>query len=247
MRLRGRCALVTGVAGGIGAAVARRFRDEGATVIGIDLRAPDASLDLADIDQRICDVSDRAAVTALLRALPQPDILVHAAALLGGSGPFLETDHADWLRYIQVNLTGAFVVCQEVARAMVAAGVAGRIVTFGSVNSFAAEPDAAPYVASKGGVRMLTKAMAVALAPHGIAVNMLAPGPITVPRNAAAFGADGFVRHLGRVVPMARTGTADEVANAALFLADPATGYVTGAELVVDGGMLAVLHGPDPD
>jgi glucose 1-dehydrogenase len=94
---------------------------------------------------------------------------------------------------------------------------------------------------------MLTKAMAVALAPHGIAVNMVAPGPITVPRNAGLFGADGFVRHLGRVVPMARTGSPDEVANAVLFLADPATGYVTGTELVVDGGMLALLHGPDPD
>jgi NAD(P)-dependent dehydrogenase (short-subunit alcohol dehydrogenase family) len=247
VRLRGRCALVTGTAGGIGAAVARRFRDEGANVIGIDLRAPDASLGLAEIDQRMCDVTDRVAVTALLRALPPPDILVHTAALLGGSGPFLETDDAAWLRYIHVNLTGTFVVCQEVARAMVASGLAGRIVTFGSVNSFAAEPDAVPYVASKGGVRMLTKAMAVALAPHGIAVNMVAPGPITVPRNAAMFGDDSFVRHLGRVVPMARTGTPDEVAHAALFLADPATGYVTGSELVVDGGMLAVLHGPDPD
>ncbi len=244
MRLHGRRALVTGTAGGIGAAVARRFRDEGAHVIGIDLQAPDAS---PDIDQRICDVADRTAVTALLRTLPPPDILVHAAAMLGGSGPFLETDHAEWLRYLHVNLTGTFVMCQEVARAMVAAGVAGRIVTFGSVNSFAAEPDAVPYVASKGGVRMLTKAMAVALAPHGIAVNMVAPGPITVPRNAALFGADGFVRHLERVVPMARTGTRDEVASAALFLADPATGYVTGTELVIDGGMLALLHGPDPD
>ncbi len=243
MRLRNRCALVTGSAGGIGAAIARRFREEGARVIGIDLH----TADVADIDQRICDVADRAAVTALLRGLPPPDILVHTAALLGGSGTFLETDHAEWLRYLHVNLTGSFVVCQEVARAMVAAGVAGRIVTFGSVNSFAAEPDAVPYVASKGGVRMLTKAMAVALAPHGIAVNMIAPGPITVPRNAALFGAEGYVRHLRRVVPMARTGTPEEVASAALFLADPATGYVTGSELVVDGGMLAVLHGPDPD
>ena len=245
MRLRGCFALVTGTAGGIGAAIARRFRDEGARVVGLDLRLADTSLCIGDIDQRTCDVADRPAVTALLHELPPPDILVHAAAMLGGSGPFLETEHAEWLRYVHVNLTGAFVVCQEVARAMVAAGVRGRIVTFGSVNSFAAEPDAVPYVASKGGVRMLTKAMAVALAPHGIAVNMVAPGPITVPRNHALFGSDGFVRHLQRVVPMARTGTPDEVAHAALFLADPGTGYVTGSELVVDGGMLAVLHGPD--
>ena len=247
MRLRGQTALVTGTAGGIGAAVARRFRDEGASVTGIDLRTPDAELGIDDIAHRCCDVTDRAAIREVLESLGRIDCLVHTAALLGGSGKFLETTDDDWLRYMHVNATGTFVVCQEVARAMVAAGTRGRIVTFGSVNSFAAEPDAVPYVASKGAVRMLTKAMAVALAPHGIAVNMVAPGPITVARNAALFDADSYVRHLRRVMPMARTGTPDEVAQAALFLADPGTGYVTGTELVVDGGMLATLHGPDPE
>ena len=244
MRLNGRRAIVSGLAGGIGAAIARRFAMEGAEVLGLDLRAPAPELDVADIAFAACDITDRRAVETMV-AWHGVDILAHTAARLGGSGTFLETSDTDWHAYIETNLTGTFVLCQAVARAMVAAGCGGRVITCGSVNSFAAEPDACPYVASKGGVRMLTRAMAVELAPHGIAVNMIAPGPITVARNAALFGAPAFVSHLQRVVPMRRTGTPQEVAEVALFLADPANTYVTGTEIVVDGGLLAFLHGPD--
>ena len=246
MRLGHQGAIVTGVAGGIGAAVARRFADEGADVLGVDLHAPDPALGIADLPFAACDITDRKAVELMVAQVAQVNILAHAAARLGGSGPFLDTTDEDWHAFLHVNLTGSFVLCQTVARVMVAAGQGGRIITFGSVNSFAAEPDAAPYVASKGGMRMLTRAMAVELAADGIAVNMIAPGPITVARNAELFGAPSYVRHLERVVPMGRTGTPDEIAAVAMFLADPANTYVTGTEIVADGGMLAYLHGPDP-
>ena len=246
MRLRDQRAIVTGVAGGIGAAIARQFADEGADVLGVDLRAPDLALGIADLPFLSCDIADRSAVEAMVARRGQVDILAHAAARLGGSGPFLDTSDEDWHTYLHTNLTGSFVLCQTIARAMVAGGKGGRIITFGSVNSFAAEPNACPYVTSKGGMRMLTRAMAVELAGHGIAVNMIAPGPITVARNAELFGAPSYVRHLEQVVPMRRTGTPKEIATVAVFLADPDNSYVTGAEIVADGGLLAFLPGPDP-
>ena len=108
-----------------------------------------------------------------------------------------------------------------------------------SVNAFAAEPEAAPYVASKGGIRLLTKAMAVDLARHGIAANMVAPGPIHVPRNAELFAQPELVALFAQSVPFGSAGSADDVARAALFLADTNLSFVTGAELAVDGGTMA--------
>ncbi|MFO1058247.1 MAG: SDR family oxidoreductase [Dongiaceae bacterium] len=242
-RLAGKVAIVTGAAGGIGAGCAARFRDEGAQLVVADLAPPDAALGIADLAFVACDVADAAAVerlvaTALARH-GRIDALVHAAALLGGSGPFLEVSREAWEAYIRVNLTGTFLVAQAVARAM-AAGGGGRIVTIGSVNSFAAEPTAAPYVASKGGVRLLTKAMAVDLARHGITVNMIAPGPITTPRNAALFGSPALAESFARLVPAGGAGTPADIANAAVFLCEEAGRFVTGTEIVVDGGALAL-------
>jgi NAD(P)-dependent dehydrogenase (short-subunit alcohol dehydrogenase family) len=242
-RLAGKVAIVTGASGGIGAGCAARFRDEGALVVAADLAPPDPSLGIADLPFVACDVSDVDAVTRLVAAAEaragRIDALVHAAALLGGSGPFLEVDREAWDAYIRVNLTGTFLVAQAVARSMARTG-GGRIVTIGSVNSFAAEPTAAPYVASKGGVRLLTKAMAVDLARHGITVNMIAPGPITTPRNEAVFGSPLLTESFARLVPVGGAGAPADIANAAVFLCEEASRFVTGTELVVDGGALAL-------
>lgn len=230
MRLAGKIAWITGAAGGIGAAMATLFQAEGAHVFGTDLAE--------------CDVADRAAADATVAGIVSEagrlDILVHAAARLGGTGNFLDISQADWLSYIEINLSGTFNACQAAARAMHAAG-GGAIVTVGSVNSLAAEPDAAAYVASKGGVMQLTRAMAVDLAAHNIRVNMIAPGPIEVPRNAALFASQPLQDMFARNVPMRRAGLALDVAYAALFLAEDTSHYITGAVLPVDGGTLAQI------
>ena len=226
LRLAGKVVWVTGAAGGIGHAVATLFRAEGATVFGTDLDD--------------CDVSDRAAVDRTVARIVADagrlDVLVHAAARLGGAGNFLDVSVADWAGFVATNLDGTFHVCQAAARAM---GRGGAIVTIGSVNSLAAEPDASPYVASKGGVLQLTRAMAVDLAAHGIRANMVAPGPIEVTRNADLFATAPLLAMFDRAVPMRRAGRPEDVAFAALFLAEETSGFVTGTVVVVDGGVTA--------
>ncbi len=221
-RLAGKVAVVTGAAGGIGAGCAARFRDEGAEVVAADLAAPDPALGIADLPFVRCDVSVAADVARLVETTlgrrGRIDALVHCAALLGGSGPFLEVTQESWEAYVRVNLTGTFLVGQAVARAMAATG-GGRIVAIGSVNSFAAEP----------------------LARHGITVNMIAPGPITTPRNAETFASAPLVESFERLVPMGVAGGPADIANAAVFLCEDASRYVTGTEIVVDGGTLALL------
>jgi NAD(P)-dependent dehydrogenase (short-subunit alcohol dehydrogenase family) len=246
-RLEGKVCLVTGAAGGIGAAVVKCFIEEGALVVGSDLEAPlspgpAGSFFRADITKQeaISELLDK-----VLERWERLDVLVHAAARLGGTGSFLDVSLADWTSYIDTNLTGTFLVCQAAGRAMVSSNVDGRIVIVGSVNSFAAEPGAAPYVASKGAVRMLTKAMAVDLADHGITVNMIAPGPIAVPRNEAVFASAHMKRTFARLVPQRLAGRPEDVANAALFLAEDASSYITGSEIVVDGGLLAQILPPE--
>lgn len=238
-RFRQKVCLVTGAAGGIGAAVAAAFAREGAVVVAVDLHAPGI------FDSRACDISEQASVETLVSSLRERygriDVLFHAAALLGGSGPFLDVAFDEFRRYLDVNLNGSFLVSQAVARLMVETQIAGRIILVGSVNSFAAEPTAVPYATSKGGVRLLAKAMAVDLARYRITVNLIAPGAITVPRNAALFGSDSMRELYDHLIPMGGPGTPADVAEAALFLASDASRYITGAELVVDGGLLAQI------
>jgi NAD(P)-dependent dehydrogenase (short-subunit alcohol dehydrogenase family) len=228
--LAGARILVTGAEGGIGAAVLARLTNAGGVATGTDLTGAHP-----------CDLRDRAAVEALLDSVGPLDGLVHCAARCGGAGPFHTVSAADWQSYIDINLTGSFHVCQAVAQRMIAAGTQGRIVMIGSVNAIAAEAEASPYVASKGGVRMLVKAMAVDLAPFGIAANLVHPGPITVARNAEVFADPALIATFARLVPMGHSGDPADVARAACFLVDPALGFVTGAELAVDGGLLAQI------
>lgn len=244
-RFAGQTVLVTGVAGGIGAAVALAFHAEGARVVGSDLRPPDAALGLDAVPFLACDVTDRASVDRLVAAVADGEgrlhCLIHTAALLGGSGPFEEIDPAAFGRYLTTNVVGTFHVAQAAARQMIASGTAGSIITFASINALAAEPGAAPYVTSKGAVRLLTRAMAVDLARHGIRANVVLPGPVTVPRNAALFATEPMASTLASAVPAGRAGIPREIVGAALYLADPANGFTTGADLVVDGGLTAAL------
>jgi NAD(P)-dependent dehydrogenase (short-subunit alcohol dehydrogenase family) len=138
-----------------------------------------------------------------------------------------------------VNLRGQFLVAQRVARRMVDRGTRGAIVNMASTNALEGEAGYAHYDASKGGVAMLTRTMAIELAPHGIRVNALCPGKIATPLQDAAEDPSYVAHFLEERVPMGRSGRPDEVAAAYAFLASDDASYITGALLVVDGGQLA--------
>jgi NAD(P)-dependent dehydrogenase (short-subunit alcohol dehydrogenase family) len=248
-RLAGKACIVTGAAGGIGRAIAERFAREGARIAAMDLPSPLAATEWnapAIISVPI-DLADRAGTDAAMRhateAVGPPDVLVAAAAVKGGTGNVLDVTDADWDRYVEVNLTGTFRVCRAAARAMVAGGRGGRIITIGSVNSFMSEPNAAQYVASKGGVAMLTRAMAVDLARHGILVNMIAPGPIDVPNNGDMYRQPKLAAALADEVALGAAGLPEDCAGAALLLAEDESCYITGTTITVDGGLSAMIFG----
>jgi NAD(P)-dependent dehydrogenase (short-subunit alcohol dehydrogenase family) len=245
-RLAGLSALVTGAGGGIGGAIAERFVAEGARVIGLDVSGEGNGFPLSSCDVRDAEAVERSVLDAAARN-DGLDIVVTAAALTGGRAAFPEVTDDEWQSYLDVNLTGTFRTCRAAARLMLAQGRGGSVITVGSVNSLSAEREALPYVASKGAVALLTRAMAVDLAPHGIRANMLAPGPVEVPRNQALFRSPAFRRGLRRTVPLGHAAEPTDVANAAIYLAEPASRMVTGTTLLVDGGLLAQIPPFDLD
>jgi NAD(P)-dependent dehydrogenase (short-subunit alcohol dehydrogenase family) len=237
--------VVTGGASGIGAAVADGFAREGAQVAVLDIKFSAAERSFGSVRKYRCDVGDEPAVEAtfdkVTADLGPVDVVVHCAAVLGLSGPFHELTLEVWKRYIDTNLTGAFLVARAAASRMVASGTRGRLILVGSVNSFASERFAAPYASSKGGIRMLTRSASIDLARYGITVNMIAPGPIATPSTQDRFNAPEIRQTLERVVPVGIPGKPTDIAAAALFLASPDSSFVTGTDLVVDGGMLAQI------
>ena len=247
-RLAGKVALITGASTGIGAATARVFVGEGARVVLVArrearLRQTADELDAADrvlalpADVARPDQVERA-VDAAVGRFGRLDVVVSNAGILRVR-PFTDIDDEEWDEMLAVNLTGSFLVCRAAARRMVAQGDGGSIVVVASTNATVAEPGMAHYNASKGGLLMLTRSMAVDLAPYGIRVNTVSPGTIlseiTRPMLDAGvtFGS----------IPTGRIGEAEEVAWPILFLASDEASYVTGAVLVVDGGQTA-LNGP---
>ncbi|HWH81571.1 MAG TPA: SDR family oxidoreductase, partial [Burkholderiaceae bacterium] len=176
------------------------------------------------------------------RALGPVDALVSNAGIFRAAD-FLDITEADWDAVIAVNLKGAFLVGQAVARAMVAAGKAGAIVHMSSVNGVMAIPSIASYNASKGGVNQLTRVMALALADHGIRVNAVAPGTIAteLARNAV-LGSDAAKARIISRTPLKRLGEPAEIADVCAFLLSSAASYITGEIVYVDGGRLALNY-----
>lgn len=243
-RFKDRVIVVTGGASGIGAAAVDAFWREGARVAALDIRErPDQVPD--GVRSYHCNVADEASVEAtfdrVAMDIGEIDVVVHSAAVLGGSGPFHQLSLDTWNRYIDINLTGSFLVSRAAASRMVAKATKGRIILIGSVNSVASERGAAPYASSKGGMRMLTRSAAVDLGPYGITVNMILPGPITTPATRENFEQPETRRTFERVLPGGLPGSPADIAAAALFLASPESRFVTGTDLVVDGGMLAQI------
>lgn len=246
-RLEGKAAIVTGAARGIGKAIARRFHQDGARLVLWDLRADQlnaACAELsgtgADVHGDVVDVTDRGAVEAAVAAaherLGSIDILANNAGIAGFT-PFLEMSDQEWQRMLDVDLTGVFICSQVVARRMRERG-SGAIVNMASTNGLLGEALEAHYNAAKGGVVLLTKTMAIELAPYGIRVNSVCPGFIATDLAREAGLAQEEIDAYARKIPMGRTGRPEEVAAAFSFLASDDASFITGSEVVVDGGQI---------
>lgn len=226
----GRAAARALAAAGVRVCVHHRAEADSAAALAAELGGPPpVAADIADPQ------AARAAVRQAAASLGGLDILVFCCAVLLRR-PFLETTDAEWQAVQAVNLAGAFACAQEAARAMVRNRF-GRIVLVSSVNEFAPNAGLAAYAASKGGLKMLARVMALELAPHGITVNLLAPGTVETDFNRAALADPAWREAKQRLIPAGRIGQPPDIAAAIAFLASDAAGYVTGATLVADGGL----------
>jgi glucose 1-dehydrogenase len=249
VRLENKVAIVTGSSSGIGAAIALAFVQEGAAVVVNYSRQEDAAQKVLQQIESAggkglvvgADVSDPKEVEAMVQqavgAFGRLDIMVNNAGM-ERKMPFLETPFEVWQETLAVNLTGAWLGCQAAAKRMVAQGDGGRIINVSSVHEDLAMPTNAPYCATKGGVRMLMRTLAVELAPHNITVNNVAPRAIETPMDAPLEANPEEMKELLSEIPLGRMGKPEEVANLALFLASDDSSYVTGSTMFVDGGMI---------
>jgi NAD(P)-dependent dehydrogenase (short-subunit alcohol dehydrogenase family) len=251
--LAGSTAIVTGTCGGIGMASVRRFLDEGCTVHGIDRdgdagRAAESAFRSAGLPftfhaadlTRSTDLD--AAVAACLRAAPRIDILFNNAAV-SVVRPIEETDDDTLDAVLATNLRAVYRLCRSIVPVMKAAG-GGVILNTASELAVVGQPGYSAYCASKGGVLAFTRALALEVAPHGIRVNALCPGPTDTPMLRAEFATfpdpPAERRATEQSIPLGRLGRADEIAEVALFLVSPRASFVHGAAFLADGGKTAL-------
>ena len=249
MRLENKVAVVTGSSSGIGSAIALAFAKEGAAV-AVDYRShPDEAKEIVEQVENFggraisvhADVSSPEDVKNLIQKAVEEfgrlDVMINNAGM-EEKMPFLETPLDVWNKTIAVNLTGAWLGCQEAAKQMVSQGGSGRILNISSVHEDLPMPTNSPYCATKGGLRMLMRTIAVELAPHNITVNNIAPGAVATPMDAPLEEDANKMQQLLSEIPLRRMGKPEEVAALAVYLASDDAAYVTGSTFVIDGGMM---------
>ena len=241
--------LITGASRGIGRACAHAFARHGAHVAlnhpGDDAAVDEVAREVVDLGGRAliapADVADVTAIRAMVSQVHEQLGGIDALVLNAGICPwvpFFEITEEGWDRVIDVNLKGQFFVAQAAAQLMVQDGIRGRIVSISSVSAVTANLNASHYAASKGGVSALVKTLAGILGPYGITCNAVLPGPIATEMNGYE-GLPGRRDELEQRIPLGRIGQADDIAAVVFALAQNGFGFVTGAEVIADGGVMA--------
>jgi NAD(P)-dependent dehydrogenase (short-subunit alcohol dehydrogenase family) len=251
MKLAGKVALISGAGGGICRAIAIAFAKAGAAVACVDID-PAASAETARLAaeaggrsvSQACDVASEsetlAAADAAHQAFGRLDILVSGAAPHDPSGTVVETTLADWQRVLDINLTGSFLLSRAVLPVMIAGG-GGSIILIASQLGSVGSAGRAAYCATKGALIQLAKVMAIDHAAQNIRVNTLSPGAVETQRTLNRYGSFGAAReHIGPKHLLGRLGRPDEIADAAVFLAGDSASFITGSDLLVDGGYTAI-------
>lgn len=249
MRLEGRVAIITGAGGGIGKGIVLRLAEEGADVVLVDLDRPAAEAAAA----KVTVLGRRALVSPTNVTITQQvnemvaqtldfggriDILVNNAGV-EIIRPVFEISESDWDKTLDVNLKGAWLCSQAVARSMAQADNGGKIINVGSIMSEMPAPGEPHYAASKGGILMLTKAMALDLAPYQINVNAIGPGVVKNGLSSKGCLSDPVTAEkIAAGIPLRRPGSPRDIGNAVVFLASAEADYITGVMLYVDGGMI---------
>jgi NAD(P)-dependent dehydrogenase (short-subunit alcohol dehydrogenase family) len=251
MQLAGKAALISGAGGGICRAIAMAYAEAGAAVFCGDIDGDSAAETARLVAQaggralsRVCDVADEAhtlaAAAATYQAFGRLDILVSGAAPHDPSGTVVDVSPADWRRVLDINLTGAFLLSRAVLPLMIAGG-GGSIIFIASQLGRVGSAGRAAYCATKGALIQLAKVMAIDHAAENIRVNTLSPGGVETQRTLNRYGSFAAAREtLGAKHLLGRLGRPDEIAGAALFLASDAASFVTGSDLLVDGGYTAI-------